>query len=329
MNLLLTAIGKRVQLIEHLKSNFRVVGADASEQNAARHFADSFYRVPGCKEEGYVEALLRICRKEEVSLLIPLYEPEFPILNRAREDFEKEGVRLILSEESVISICGDKRKTAAFFKKYGIPAPETLTEEEIRKLLKEDNGENPAEYPLIIKPLGGMGSEGVFPVRNRKELEFFYDYVKNPMVQRLVSGTEYTVDVLCGQFGEPVYIVPRIRLEVRSGEVTKSRVHIQKLVIKETEKLLAALRREGKIIGPLTVQCFLSEDETKLWFIEVNPRFGGGVPLSFAAGADYASALKRMCLPSDDEKAGREKKTAYGAEIKELTMIRYEQAVYD
>ncbi len=328
MNLLLTAIGKRVQLIEHLKSNFRVVGADASEQNAARHFVDSFYRVPGCKEEGYAEALLHICRKEEISLLIPLYEPEFSILNRAREDFEKEGVRLILSEEPVISICGDKRKTAAFFKKYGIPAPETLTEEEVRKLLKEDR-ENPAEYPLIIKPLDGMGSEGVFPIRNRKELEFFYDYVKNPMVQRLVSGTEYTVDVLCGRLGEPVYIVPRIRLEVRSGEVTKSRIHMQKLVIKETERLLAALRQEGKVTGPLTVQCFLSEDETKLWFIEVNPRFGGGVPLSFAAGADYASALKRMCQPSDNEKAGREKEAAYGTEIKELTMIRYEQAVYD
>ncbi len=72
MNLLLTSIGKRIELIEHLKSRFRVIGADASGLNAAKRFVDSFYHIPKCHEDGYVDALLSICEREAVLLLVPL-----------------------------------------------------------------------------------------------------------------------------------------------------------------------------------------------------------------------------------------------------------------
>lgn len=333
MNLLLTSIGKRIELIGHLKSCFRVIGVDASLENPAKFFADSFYRVPGCREKGYVEELLAVCEREAVSLLVPLYEPEFSILNAARERFEKSGVKLVLSEEPVTEICNDKRKTAAFFKKYDIPAPETFDDRKVKAIMAGEQ----AEYPLVIKPADGMGSEGIFFVKNRRELEFFYGYVENALVQECADGREYTIDVLCDFFGEPVYIVPRIRLEVRSGEVTKSRVDLQSRIIEETERLLSMLNREGRVCGPLTVQCFWEEAEQRLKFIEINPRFGGGVPLAFAAGADYAAALRRM---GEGLAAGGAEETLRVAEkpdlgifrereIKELTMLRYTQAVYE
>ena len=158
MNLLLTSIGKRIELIRHLKSSFRVIGVDASAENPAKSFVDAFYRVPRCREEGYVRELLAVCGKEKVSLLVPLYEPEFEILNAVRDKFEKIGVKLVLSEESVTEICNDKRKTAAFFKKYDIPAPETLSDSEVEAVI----GGEQAEFPLIVKPADGMGSEGIF-----------------------------------------------------------------------------------------------------------------------------------------------------------------------
>ena len=332
MNLLLTSIGKRIQLIEHLKTRFRVIGVNASLQNPARHFLDGFYQIPRCKEDGYVETLLKICREEKIDLLIPLFELEFSYLNAARDRFEEIGVKLILSEKPVIDICNDKMRTAAFFEKYGIPAPHTFSPMEMEELMSRDNRHiipsdgcerKTCSYPLIIKPLDGMGSEGVFRISNRKELEFFKDYVKKPILQSCATGTEYTIDALCDLQGNPVYIVPRIRLEVRSGEVTKSRTFKQEIVIRETEKLLEALNKEGRVIGPMTIQCFLEENgesEKKPEFIEINPRFGGGVPLSFAAGADYADALKKMCEGIQ---------LIYQKDFSELTMMRYDQAVYE
>lgn len=353
MNLLLTSIGKRIELIEHLKTRFRVVGVDASAMNPAKRFADIFYQVPRCREDGYVEALLEICRKENVSLLVPLYEPEFLILDKARDRFEEIGVKLVLSDRQVLEVCGDKRRTAAFFDKHEIPAPKTFSADDVVKIIAGEK----AVYPLILKPAGGMGSEGIFRVKNRKELAFFYEYAgDNVLVQECAAGREYTIDVLCDFYGEPVYIVPRIRLEVISGEVSKSRVDMRKDVIAETEKLLAALGKEGCVCGPMTIQCFLSEDGTDISFIEINPRFGGGVPLAFAAGADYAEALFIMAqgyactadhskgVPEVAEKRGedcavnqservavqRTDLTSFRErEIKELTMMRYSSAVYE
>lgn len=316
MNVLMTAIGKRVQLIQHLKTRFRVIGTDVSPLNPAKKFADAFYLVPAYREPEYIKELLQICSREKVDLLIPLYELEFPKLCGARALFEAAGVKLLLSETEVIQICNDKYQTAAFFERCQIPAPKTYEQKELSGA-EEHNW----KYPLIIKPLNGMGSEGVFKIQNRNELDFFLGYVEHPIVQECVQGTEYTIDVLCDFQGRPVYIVPRIRLEVRSGEVVKSRTCRQELVIRETTALLEKLNQEGKVIGPMTIQCFVSEDLRSLHFIEINPRFGGGVPLSFEAGADYASAIKAMAEGKD---------VPYQEEgIRQLTMLRYDQAVFE
>lgn len=316
MNVLLTAIGKRVQLVEHLKTQFKVIGVDASDLNPAKNFVDAFYVVPEWKETEYLETLLKICKKEQVDILIPLYEQEFLRLSEAENQFDRIGTRLLLSDYNVIDICNDKVKTAAFFEKCNIATPKTLTEEEI--LYPEEHA---ISYPLIVKPLDGMGSSNVFKIHNKAELQFFYEYVKKPMVQICAKGTEYTIDVLCDLHGMPIYIVPRIRLEVRSGEVTKSRTVRQELIIKETTRLLECLNKAGTVRGPMTIQCFLAEDLKSLQFIEINPRFGGGVPLSFAAGADYATAIKAMHL--GEEVPYREER------FRELTMMRYELAVFE
>lgn len=324
MNLLLTSIGKRIELTEHLKSRFRVIGVDASSENAAKYFVDSFYRVPRCLEKGYVEALLSICKRERVSMLIPLYEPEFMVLDKARKHFEEAGVTLVLSERSVLDICNDKSRTAAFFERNRISAPRTLSEREVRERLDKGDG----TYPLVVKPADGMGSANIFFAKDKEELSFFYSHVDKALVQECAVGKEYTIDVLCSLSGEPVYIVPRIRLEVRDGEVTKSRVDRQSLVIEETKRLLAALQKEGGVKGPMTIQCFLAEDKKTLQFLEINPRFGGGVPLAFAAGADYAAVLEKMG-EQVRSKRSFDMTVFQRKEIKELTMYRYTQAVYE
>ena len=72
-SILITAIGKRVQLIKHLKQNFRVLGVDAGDLNPARNFVDEFYQVPRYTEGSYIDELLEICLKEKVDMIIPLF----------------------------------------------------------------------------------------------------------------------------------------------------------------------------------------------------------------------------------------------------------------
>lgn len=309
MKLLITSIGKRVQLIKHLKTDFYLLGADASGLNPARAFADEFFLIPKCSEPGYIDAILSLCRKQEVSMLIPLYEKEFPVLNAHRSEIEAAGTILLLSMQPVIEICNNKQKTARFFQEWNIPAPVSYTGRPLEEV----------SLPVIIKPLDGMGSADVYPAYTVSELTFFSSYVKNPVVEQLIEGTEYTIDVFCDFSGSPVSIIPRERIEVRSGEVSKSRTVKNRQLIQAAEKLIHSLNKIGTVIGPITLQCFLTEQK-EIFFIEINPRFGGGVPLSFAAGVSYSDLLRKMA-------ENKPLKSQIG-NFKELCMLRYEEAVY-
>lgn len=309
MKILLTAIGKRIQLINCLKKSCEVLGTDCGELVSASCFVDEFFKVPKYNEKGYIENLISICKNEKIDMLIPLYEKEYKLLSENRERFIESGTKLLLSSSETIEYCNDKSRTFEFFKSNNIDIPETFFKDYVKK-----HGSEMA-FPLIVKPIDGMGSSQVYKVNNIKELDFFVEYVENPIIQEYVEGTEYTIDTLCDLDGKVISIVPRERIEVRSGEVSKSKTVKDIDIIEKTNELLQKL----KIIGPGTIQCFKSK-VGDIKFIEINPRFGGGVPLSFEAGVDYGKYFKLMCK--------EEKITPIIGEFEEMTMLRYDSAVY-
>ncbi|KEI12085.1 carbamoyl phosphate synthase-like protein [Clostridium novyi B str. ATCC 27606] len=318
MNILLTAIGKRVQLIKHLRKEFNVIGTDVGELAPTINFVDKFYKIPKFNETQYLKNLLDICNNEKVDVLIPLYELEFKILSKNRYKFKKIGTELLLSNSKIIDICNNKYSTYEFLND-SIKCPKVYYERDIEFIIKEKMEQI---FPLIIKPKNGMGSNGVFKINDLRELEFFKEYVKEPIIQEYIDGEEYTVDVLCDLNGKPVYIVPRKRLEVRSGEVSKSRTIYDNNIINQTLKIIDkfnAINVDGiRLMGPLTLQ-FFKTNENEIYFLEINPRLGGGVPLSFEAGANYSIAIKRMI---------NKEKLEYKKYFKELTMLRFDDAIY-
>lgn len=304
MNILVTAIGRRVQLIEHLKKTFNIIGVDASDNNAAKYFSDSFFVIPKCDEPDYIKELLNICVSNNVRMIIPLYEREFVLLCKNRQIFENRGIKILLSDEGVINICNDKRLTQDFFERENILSPRLVN-----------------DAPAVIKPVSGMGSQGVYSVNTNAELEAAKVLLKNDyIIQEKIEGREYTVDVLCDFEGNAVSVVPRERTEVRSGEVSKSRTVKNKDISNDTIRLIKSLNKYGKVIGPITVQCFVTK-ENKIVFLEINPRFGGGVPLTFEAGINYGELLMRFIEGYVHEEAP--------LNFEEVSMVRYDRAVYE
>ena len=78
-------------------------------------------------------------------------------------------------------------------------------------------------FPLFVKPRGGRGSVGAYRVNDRRELEFFLSYVTDPIVQEYLDGPEFTLDVLCDFDGQPISVVPRERVVIRSGVIDRGR----------------------------------------------------------------------------------------------------------
>lgn len=316
MRILLTAIGKRVQLINHLKKRNYIVGVDAGDLLPAKYFVDSFYKVPPYSNKDYINTLLHICKKEKIDMLISLYEKEFLTLDKHRDEFKKIDAILLLSDRYILEICNDKWNTYNFFKENSINTPKTYLVEEVR-----NNINLIINYPVIIKPRDGLGSRGIFYANTKEDLFYIIANLNNYIVQEKVEGTEFTLDVLCDLEGQVISIVPRQRIEVRAGEVSKSKTVKDFRLINATLDLVNKINSKDNIkaIGPMNIQCIVnSAGEIK--FIEINPRFGGGVPLTFESGVDYGKIFDDMVL-------GKKIEPAIG-EFEGLIMLRFDDAVY-
>ena len=129
--ILFTTIGRRVELLKAFRSSYeshriqaRVLGVDADPHLApAGYFVDTVFQVPRVSEAGYVDTLLEICHRERVNLLIPLFEPEFLLLDERRQEFESKGTFMLLSNRQVIETCKDKLLTYHFFQANGVRTP--------------------------------------------------------------------------------------------------------------------------------------------------------------------------------------------------------------
>jgi len=283
MNLMFSAAGRRVSLLRHFKKSMNnlgiegeVIAADIGNSAPASYVTDRKVLIPRATSPDYIEIILGLCQKHQIKLLTSLIDTDLTLLSHHREAFENIGTKLLLCSEATNKICSDKQKTAAFFEDNNIPSPCLYTKDKAFELPED-------AYPLLIKPSDGSSGIGVTKIRTSEELDFFSSYIKNAMIQEFIEGDEYTVDVYVDFHGKIRCAIPRKRLEIRGGEVSKG------ITVKDTEIMEAACRVVSALPGALgcvTVQCFKKLDG-KLQFIEINPRFGGGFPLSIHAGADF------------------------------------------
>ena len=268
-----------------LRINASFIGSDITSLSPALQLCDKKYIVKPIKHPDYLKELLRIVKQNSVKLLVPTIDTELMLLAGNKPKFDELGCRVLLSEPDVINICQDKRKTYRFLVKNKFEAPVTTT---VRTALAKTK----LTWPLLLKPWDGSAGKGVTVVNNKKELLLFSRRITNCIVQEFIKGTEHTCDVYV-DFGMKVRcVVPRKRIEIRAGEVSKGRVVKNHRIM---AKVADVVERLGAGPGVITVQLVLTaQDQSKI--IEINPRFGGGAPLAIKAGADFPKWILQELL---------------------------------
>lgn len=316
-NILFTSAGRRVALLHKFRKalhslNLRgnLIVADCKNDIATSFVADFHELVPRVEDTHYINCLHNICKKHKIKLVVPLIDPELYKLSIHQPSFAEIGTKILVSSPQTNEICFDKRNTYNFFKSLGIKTPEILTPENIAL-------QQTSIYPLMVKPANGSCSVGVTKVNNSKELFFFQEYVPNAIIQEFVAGQEFTNDVLVDFQGNVKCIVPRQRLETRAGEISKGITVKNKAIIGATKKVVEAL---PGVTGCVTVQCFLLPNQ-EIQFIEINPRFGGGIPLSIEAGADFPRWIIEMSL-------NRPLQIAIDQWQEGVVMLRYDESIF-
>jgi HAD superfamily hydrolase (TIGR01549 family) len=286
MRILFTGVGRRIELLQAfrnaalvLNKELKIYGADMAGTAPALAYCDFTRRVVAMKDPEYIQNLLDICVADRIDLLIPTIDTDLLVLAENKDKFEALGTRVMISAPDKIRICRDKNNTSQFFVDCGLHAPMPVN----------DWKEYRSGFPAFIKPKDGSSSINAFKVENEEELEVYAGQVEDYIVQPFVSGKEYTIDIFCDWNGNPISIVPRERLQVRAGEVLKTQICMDQTMIEESKALCKAF----KPCGPMTVQ-LIRDNAGVDWFIEINPRFGGGAPLSMKAGARSAEAILKL-----------------------------------
>jgi len=317
MNILLTNIGRRVALVNHFRKVYnelnikgKIVGADMDMTAPAIHVVDKKYKICSILHPDYIPTLKSICEKEDIKLLISLLDTDLLKLSNNKKKFEEIGTKILISSYKVIDTCQDKIKTFNFLRNNGIDTPNLLKIEEILYGGRKD-------FPFMLKPSKGSASKGIFKINNVEELKFYWTKINNPILQEFINGTEYTIDVLADFKNEVRCIVPRKRLEVRTGEVSKGMTVKDQRIINTARRCVEALK---EAIGPITVQGLLTS-EGNFKITEINPRFGGGHPLAITAGADFPRWIVELMQ-------GRNPSIKLDEWQDGLVMLRYDEAIF-
>lgn len=314
-NILITSAGKRVALVKAFKetatqydNQIKVFTTDMKPELApAGYISDKCFKVPRVTNEDYTDLLLQICNTYEIGMVIPTIDTELYVLANIKQKFEKQGIHVIVSDPTFISICRDKRNTSKFFKQHqiAIPAPIDILH---------------PKFPMFAKPYDGSLSTNLHFIKSAEELTseilndpklIFMEYIDKSIYK------EYTVDLYYGSDNRVKSIVPRERIEIRAGEINKGRTAKNEIVtfIKKHLEYI-----EG-CIGCICIQLFFHPQTLDIKGIEINPRFGGGYPLSYAAGANYpAYLIQEYFLHSKLEYMETWKNN--------LIMLRYDDAIF-
>lgn len=319
-NVLFTCIGRRVSLLNSFRRAARRLrqpvgffGTDITAWSPALQCCDQGFLVSSFDHPNYldqIETLIKACR---IDLLVPTVDLDLPLLAAAREQFAKLGCHVLVSSPHVVEICQDKRKTVRSLTKLGFTVPLTVSP---RSLLRKAAGSHPT-WPCYLKPWDGYAAQGQAMVHNREELRFYSKRIPHAICQEYIRGEEFSCDVYVDRMGKVRCVVPRQRLEVRNGEVSKARIVKDTALMKEVERLVTKLKAGP---GMITVQVIITQDNQQV-FLEINPRFGGGVPLAIQAGADFPYWLMA-------EMAGRHPRIQMDGFTDGLLMLRYDDEVW-
>ncbi len=299
-----------IKCLEQDKS-FHIISADANPNAIGQFLASEFYVIPRGDDPAFIPALLDLCRKKNIHVVMPLVTKELIPLALHTREFEFAGAKVLASPVESLEIANNKSRLYEFLQWRGIPVPAFRVIEKAEQL---EDACRELGYPqknVTVKPSVSNGSRG-FRIISEKidKLDLLLNYkpdhsfitldeIKSifqsgPIPEMLVSewlpGEEYSVDCLCDK-GEPILIVPRLRRKMING------ISVEGEFIKDNDIIsyCAGIIRDLHLHGNIGIQVKRS-DAGQFLVLEINPRVQGTISAALGAGVNLPVLAVRWQL---------------------------------
>lgn len=286
-NILILSCGTRNKVVQYFRQTFEgkgtVVCTDCSDLAPALYEADKHYIVPRMTEPGYLDVVLDICKKEKISGVLSLIDPELSLLAENSDKFAEVGTTVIGSSYDLCEMALDKMQMYQWLVAHGYRCARSwLNKDEFYEAVEA--GE--VTYPVFVKPYRGSASVSISKVNDKDTIEQLFSHENDLMIQEFLNGQEIGADVYIDMIsGEIVSIFTKKKLVMRAGETDKA-------VSFKDDKLFALIERfvnEAGYSGQIDIDIFDVNGE--YYISEVNPRFGGGYPHAYECGCNHMSLI--------------------------------------
>jgi carbamoyl-phosphate synthase large subunit len=304
---LITSSSAKVLLIKNFaesvnKYNGNVFTGDSEEYVASSFFSKKHFKLPPTTNtEDFSNTLEYLCKKYDISLVIPTRDGELEVMSEIKEKFANYGITILVPDEQNVNICLNKKKFSNVLLDNGFnPIP-----------IIRDFTVNP---PYFIRPVYGSASSGVKIANTHEEAMLFMN--NDFLVHPFIDADEFSIDLLMSIDGKTaIQSVCRQRIKVIGGESKISKV----VNIPILERICMEIGELLNLVGHNTLQAFYTENLGVI-MIEANARFGGSSNLSISAGLDSPNRIVKMLM--GDKSAYKKNNINYG-----LTMYRYSEDV--
>lgn len=287
INILILSAGTRNKIVQYFKKtlgeNGKVIATDMSTIAPAIYEADKYYIVPRITEPGYIDIILDICKKENISGVLSLIDPELSLLAENEEKFKNIGTTVIGSSYELCERALDKMQMFQWLRSHGYNCAKSYV---YKNEFFADVKTGKANYPVFVKPVRGSASIAISKVFDNETVDLLFDHSDNLMIQEYLDGQEIGADCYIDLLsGELVSVFTKKKIVMRAGETDKS-------VSFKDEKLFELIKKfvnESGWRGQIDIDIFEINGEYHI--SEVNPRFGGGYPHAYECGADHMKLI--------------------------------------
>ena len=314
MNLLILSCGTRDKVVQYFKTAFaeqgRIVCTDCSPYAPALYEADAHYIVPRITAPDYLEVLYEICKKEAITGVLSLIDPELSLIAAHEAQFRALGVQIIGSDYELCERTLNKWELFGWMEAHGYPCAKTYCTMEAFCAALE-RGE--VQFPVFVKAMKGSASIQIARADDMETAAFLFAHGEQMIIQEYMRGQEIGADVYIDLICKKVVsIFTKKKLVMRAGETDKAVSFID-------EKLFAFITKfaeESGFAGQIDMDLF--EKDGVYYISEVNPRFGGGYPHAYACGADHMALIRNNLM-------GIENPVQIGGYAVDKVMMKYNE----
>ena len=315
INVLILSAGTRNKIVQYFKKELKgrgiVIATDMSELAPAIYEADKYYIVPRMNDPRYLDVILDICKKENITGVLSLIDPELSLLAENVKRFEEVGTTVIGSSFELCEMALDKFQMYEWLVQHGYKCAKSYIDKE---KFYADIDAGKIDFPVFVKPTRGSASISISKVYDKETVDLLFEREDGLMIQEFLDGQEIGADVYIDMIsGEVVSIFTKKKLKMRAGETDKA-------VSFKDEPLFTLIKEfvsKAGYRGQIDIDIF--DEDGEYYISEVNPRFGGGYPHAYECGCNHMELIaKNLNQHANDVNIGQYNEEIYMMKYNEL-----------